>query len=215
MRVEGKRDSHAPMTLVTQISKCSICADRFAQTATRHRPRPVPWFQAGTPIMVAGQAPGMRVHEVGKPFWDRSGDRLRDWMGVTRDQFYDRALVSVLPTAFCFPGYNAKGADLPPPRICWDTWHEQVLAQMGAPKISLIIGKYAIERHLGLRGALRDIVADWRAHPPGVFVLPHPSWRNNGWLRQNPWFETDLVPALQAIIRETIADATANTAENG
>ncbi len=202
------------MDLVTQISKCRICADRFAKTATQHRPRPVPWFQAGTPIMVAGQAPGMRVHKAGKPFFDRSGDRLRDWMGVTSDQFYDRGLVSVLPTAFCFPGYNTKLADLPPPRICWDTWHEQVLAHMGRPQISLIIGKYAIERHLGLRGALTDIVADWRTRPPGVFVLPHPSWRNNGWLRKNPWFETHLVPALRKDVKAAIALSQPDTAEN-
>jgi uracil-DNA glycosylase len=201
------------MDLVTQISKCTICTDRFAQTATRHRPRPVPWMRAGTPIMVAGQAPGLRVHEAGKPFWDRSGDRLRDWMGIDRDQFYDRHLVSVLPTAFCFPGYNAKGADLPPPRICWETWHEQALAFMGGPKISVIIGKYAFERHLGLRGTVTDIVADWRVHAPGVFVLPHPSWRNNGWLRKNPWFESELIPALRLAISEAITPTRPNRTE--
>lgn len=149
----------------------------------------------------------MRVHQEGKPFWDRSGDRLRDWMGITREQFYDRELLSVLPTAFCFPGYNAKGADLPPPPICWDTWHDAALAEIGQPQISLIIGKYAIDRHLGQRGALSELVANWRDRAPRVFVLPHPSWRNNGWLRKHPWFETELIPALQSTIAGIIARA--------
>ena len=193
--------------LTQKIQACTLCADRFALTATQHRPRPVPWFRQGTPIMVAGQAPGMRVHKEGKPFWDRSGDRLREWMGVTKDQFYDRALVSVLPTAFCFPGYDAKGSDLPPPKICWETWHAEALNEIGKPKVSLIIGKYAIERHLGLRGAINDIVSDWRIRAPSTFVLPHPSWRNNGWLRKNPWFETDVLPALQAAIQRVLVPA--------
>ncbi|MEJ6403812.1 uracil-DNA glycosylase family protein [Yoonia sp. 2307UL14-13] len=183
--------------LTAEIRKCRQCADRFAATATQHYPRPVPWFRRGTPIMVAGQAPGMRVHKEGKPFWDRSGDRLREWMGISRDQFYDRDLVSVLPTAFCFPGYDAKGADLPPPPICWDTWHDRALAEIGKPKIALIVGTYAIRQHLGLKGSLTDIVADWRDYAPEVFVLPHPSWRNNAWLKKNAWFAGDLVPALQ------------------
>ena len=191
--------------LTARIRNCTICADRFAQTATRHRPRPVPWFRPHPPILVAGQAPGMRVHEAGKPFWDRSGDRLRSWMGISRDQFYDRDLVSVLPTAFCFPGYDAKGSDLPPPPVCWETWHGEVLAQIGQPAVQLIIGKYAIARHLGERGPLSEIVARWRERAPGVFVLPHPSWRNTGWLRKHPWFEAELVPVLQKAIQGALA----------
>ena len=155
--------------------------------------------------MVAGQAPGMRVHNEGKPFWDPSGDRLRDWMGISQDQFYDRELVTVLTTAFCFPGYNARGADLPPPRICWETWHDRALAEIGKPQVSLIVGKYAIERHLNLKGPLTKIVTDWRDHAPDVFVLPHPSWRNNAWLKKNPWFETDLLPVLRRRIAEIVA----------
>jgi len=190
--------------LTQKIDACRLCADRFALTATQHQPRPVPWFRPNTPILVAGQAPGMRVHKEGKPFWDRSGDRLRAWMGVTSDQFYDRDVVSVLPTAFCFPGYDAKGADLPPPRICWETWHTEAIAQIGKPQVSLIIGKYAIERHLGLRGRVTDIVADWQARVPGTFVLPHPSWRNGGWLRKNPWFERDVLPLMQVAIKSAL-----------
>ncbi|WP_342076877.1 uracil-DNA glycosylase family protein [Yoonia sp. SS1-5] len=190
--------------LINEINGCRLCADRFAQTATQHRPRPVPWFGQDPAILVAGQAPGMRVHVEGKPFWDRSGDRLRDWMGIDRATFYDRAVVSVLPTAFCFPGYDAKGADLPPPAICWETWHARALDHIGTPGLRLLIGAYAIRRHLGLRGSLSDIVGHWRDHAPGTFVLPHPSWRNTGWLRKHSWFETDLLPALQKAVQDAL-----------
>ena len=188
------------MDLTDRIHACRLCADRFAATATQHRPRPVPWFRAGTPILVAGQAPGMRVHQAGQPFLDRSGDRLRDWMGLRADQFYDRALVSVVPTAFCFPGYDSKGADLPPPPLCWETWHDAVLAEIGRPQLSVIVGSYAIRRHLDLRGSVSAIVAGWRALPPGVFALPHPSWRNNAWLKKNPWFGDEVLPALKTAV---------------
>jgi uracil-DNA glycosylase len=154
--------------------------------------------------MIAGQAPGMRVQQSGKPFDDRSGDRLRDWMGLDRDAFYDRELVSFVPTAFCFPGYNAKGSDLPPPPICWETWHADVLTHIGSPKLRIIIGQYAIKRHLGLKGPLTPIIADWRNHPIGTFVLPHPSWRNTGWLKKNPWFETEIMPVLRQTVRTIV-----------
>ncbi len=153
---------------------------------------------------MAGQAPGLRVHEAGRPFLDRSGDRLRDWMGIEADTFYDRSLVSVLPTAFCFPGYSAKGSDLPPPPLCWETWHGRVLEEIGDVPLRLIIGSYAIRRHLGLKGPVTEIVRGWHAHAPGTFVLPHPSWRNNAWLKRHPWFEDDLLPALQAAVRDAL-----------
>ncbi|RDW11710.1 uracil-DNA glycosylase family protein, partial [Paracoccus thiocyanatus] len=117
-------------SLSREISACRLCAPRFAQTATRHRPRPVTWFQPGARILVVGQAPGMRVHEAGRPFADRSGQRLREWMGVTEAQFYDRARVAIVPMAFCFPGYDAKGSDLPPPPICAQTWRARVMAEL-------------------------------------------------------------------------------------
>lgn len=188
-----------------KISACRICADQFAVTQTRHAPRPVAWFQAGTPILIAGQAPGLRVHESGVPFLDRSGDRLRDWMGLEKDLFYDKALVSFLPTALCFPGYDAKGADLPPPRVCWETWHSAALAHIGVPQVRLIIGSYAIARHLGRKEPLRDSIADWRNFPKGTFVLPHPSWRNTGWLKRNPVFAQEVLPRLRSAVHEVIA----------
>ncbi|WP_138468447.1 uracil-DNA glycosylase family protein [Poseidonocella sp. HB161398] len=197
-------DSGPDGDLPGRISACRLCAPRFAATATRHAPRPVPWFRPGTRILVAGQAPGMRVHEAGKPFFDRSGDRLRDWMGIDAATFYDRSLVSVLPTAFCFPGYDARGADLPPPPVCWETWHGAVLEEIGPVPLRLVIGGYAIKRHLGLKGPLSGIVSGWRAHAPGTFVLPHPSWRNNAWLKRNPWFEAELLPALRSAVRDAL-----------
>lgn len=188
-----------------KISACRLCAACFAATKTRHAPRPVAWFQADTPILIAGQAPGMRVHESGMPFLDRSGDRLRDWMGIDKDTFYDRSLVSFLPTALCFPGYDAKGADLPPPTVCWETWHHQAMAHIGQPQVRLIIGSHAIARHLGRKGPLNAIIADWRSFPEGTFVLPHPSWRNTGWLKRHPQFVEEVLPVLQSTLRRVIA----------
>jgi uracil-DNA glycosylase len=192
--------------LAEEIGRCTICAGRFAATATGHAPRPVVWFGPSPRVLIASQAPGLRVHEHGMPFWDRSGDRLRDWMGIDRATFYDRSRVSVLPTAFCFPGYDAKGADLPPPAVCWRTWHARSLAAIGDWRLRLIVGGHAIRRHLGLKGPVAAAVADWRAHAPTTFLLPHPSWRNNAWLGANPWFEAEVVPALRAAVGRALAE---------
>jgi len=148
---------------------------------------------------VAGQAPGQRVHESGRPFDDRSGDRLRDWMGNDAAQFYDRRHIAVLPMAFCFPGYDAKGSDLPPPKLCGATWHEKVMAALGEVELILLVGGYAQKWHLG-PGTAKSVTAtvqNWRAVAPRIIPLPHPSWRNTGWLKKNPWFASDLLPVLQ------------------
>lgn len=195
--------------ITKDISACRICTTRFAMTKTEHAPRPVAWFSKSTPILIAGQAPGMRVQHSGRPFDDRSGDRLRNWLGLISDTFYDTTFVSFVPTAFCFPGYDAKGADLPPPPICWDTWHELVLAHIGPPRLRIIIGQYAIARHLGRKGPLSQIIGDWRSFPHGTFVLPHPSWRNSGWLRKNPIFENDVLPELRAQIDVLLSERNA------
>ena len=186
-----------------RISACRLCAPRFAATATRHAPRPVTWFAPGARILVVGQAPGMRVHQSGRPFTDRSGDRLRDWMGVDRDTFYDRARIAITPMAFCFPGYDARGSDLPPPRVCAETWHDAVDATL-APTLTLLVGAYAQRRYLGTRASLTDTVRGWRDHLPDILPLPHPSWRNTGWLRKNPWFESDLLPVLRTRVAEAL-----------
>jgi len=185
---------------------CTICAARFAATATRHRPRPIVWFAPEARILIAGQAPGMRVHEAGKPFWDASGVRLRDWLGLEEDVFYDQSRVAIVPMGFCFPGYNAKGSDLPPPPVCARTWRAQALAMVPDVRLTLLIGGYAMKYHLEGFTKVTDAVAGWRDHPPGVFALPHPSWRNTGWLKKNPWFEAEVVPRLRASVKDVLHD---------
>jgi len=156
-------------------------------------------------MLIAGQAPGMRVHEAGKPFWDRSGDRLREWLGIDSEVFYDRTRIAVVPMAFCFPGYDAKGSDLPPPSICKATWHDRVMAELGSVPLTVLVGGYAHKWHLGKRGGVTETVADWRDHAPRVFPLPHPSWRNTGWLKKNPWFASDLLPELRRTVKDVLA----------
>lgn len=198
--------AHALDDLKAEVAGCTLCAGRFAATATRHTPRPVPWFGPNPRILVAGQAPGMRVHEAGKPFLDASGDRLRDWMGVSAEEFYDLTRISVLPMAFCFPGYDAKGSDLPPPPLCRATWHDRVMAGLGEVPLTLAIGGYSQNFFLGAaaKGGVTQTVMAWREHAPRLLPLPHPSWRNTGWLRKNPWFEAELVPVLRARVREVL-----------
>lgn len=196
--------SQSLQTLTAEISACRICADRFAATATAHGPRPVPWLSEQAPILVAGQAPGMRVHQSGKPFDDPSGDRLRAWMGIDREIFYDRRKVTVLPMAFCFPGYDARGSDLPPPPVCARTWRDAALAAMGQVRLTLLIGAHAQKWHLGARPVTERVRA-WRDATPHALPLPHPSWRNTGWLKKNPWFEEEVVPWLQTRIADLLA----------
>lgn len=193
--------------LAAEIAVCRICAARFAATATAHAPRPVLWHGAEARLLIAGQAPGMRVHLSGRPFTDPSGDRLRDWLGLTEAEFYDRSRVAILPMAFCFPGYDAKGADLPPPPICAQTWRTRVLAEHRKVQLVLAVGGAAIRWHLADRRPVTEVVADWRAAlPRGIIPLPHPSWRNTGWLKRNPWFATDLLPVLRARVRTLMED---------
>ncbi|MGI3163365.1 uracil-DNA glycosylase family protein [Pseudooceanicola sp. 200-1SW] len=191
--------------LLTQIRACRLCAPRFAATRTAHRPAPVVWLDSRARILVAGQAPGIQAHEKQRPFDDRSGDRLRDWMGVTKGEFYDLANLAFLPAAFCFPGYDAKGSDLPPPAICAQTWHDRVMAGLPDLRLTLLIGAYSQRFHLGTRAPLTQTVAGWRDHLPGALPLPHPSWRNTAWLKRNPWFETDLLPVLRAAVRKALS----------
>ncbi len=194
----------SPGNLAERIRDCRLCAPGFARTATRHEPRPVVWFRPGARILVAGQAPGLRVHRAGRPFADASGRRLRAWMGVTEGEFYDLARVAVVPMAFCFPGYDARGADLPPPPLCAATWHREVMAALPGLVLRILVGGAAQRWHLGTAAGVTATVRGWRALAPEVFPLPHPSWRNTGWLRRNPWFEAELVPALRAAVREAL-----------
>ena len=190
--------------LSEEIAVCRLCAARFAATHTAHAPRPVPWLSAAAPILVAGQAPGMKVHARGRPFDDPSGVRLRNWMGLDEATFYDRAKIAVLPMAFCFPGYDARGADLPPPPVCARTWRARALAAMPQVRLTLLIGGHAQRWHLGAM-PVTERVRRWRETAPRVLPLPHPSWRNTAWLRRNPWFEAEVVPWLRARVAEVLA----------
>jgi len=192
------------MRLQDEISNCKICADRFAATASCHKPRPVVWFDAKPRILIAGQAPGMRVHKSGRPFTDPSGDRLRDWLALDETAFFDRSQVAIVPMAFCFPGYDAKGSDIPPPKVCGDTWHTRVMDELGNPPLTVLVGGYAHRWHMGRRAGVTETVQGWRDHAPRVFPLPHPSWRNTGWLKKNPWFEAELLPQLRTAVKDAL-----------
>jgi len=194
--------------LWTRVRACRICRDSPDGLPLPHEPRPVLVPSSTARILIAGQAPGLRVQESGIPFDDRSGDRLRDWLGVDRTQFYDPANFAILPMGFCFPGYNASGHDLPPRRECAPAWRDQIMDLMPQVDLLLLLGMHAQAWHLGSArpATLGETVADWRAiyernTSPRVIPLPHPSWRNTGWLKRNPWFEADLLPVLR---RETM-----------
>lgn len=193
------------MPVQDRLTRCTLCADRFAATATAHRPKPVVWFRPGARLLICSQAPGLRAHTSRIPFDDPSGDRLRDWLGLDRAAFYDRDRVAIVPMGFCFPGYDAAGSDLPPPAICRQTWHDEVLSHVGQVPLKLVIGGYAQKYHLGTRTGVTETVRGWRDHWPSVLPLPHPSWRNTAWLKKNPWFGSEVLPALRARVQEVIA----------
>ncbi len=129
-------------------------------------------------------------------------------MGISRDVFYDKSRIAITPMGFCFPGYDAKGSDLPPPKICAETWGDRVDAALTNVPLTLVVGGYAQARHLGGKSGVTTTVASWRDHAPQLFPLPHPSWRNTGWLKKNPWFEADLLPALRACVSKVLAQPT-------
>lgn len=197
------------------IAACRICRDAPARGPADqlpHEPRPVVVMSSSARILISGQAPGLRVHESGLPFNDASGDRLRQWLGVTREQFYDPNLFAIVPMGFCFPGYDAHGSDLPPRRECAPRWRREVIDAMPQVDLVLAIGQYAQSWHLGSRrsSTMTETVRNWRAHlgsniGPPVLALPHPSWRNTGWLKKNPWFTEDVLPVLRERVSKLIA----------
>jgi uracil-DNA glycosylase len=190
-------------SLLKQVRSCTTCAAHLPAGV-----RPVVQVAAGARILIAGQAPGRKVHESGVPFDDASGERLRQWLGVDRDVFYDPSIVAILPMGFCYPGTGSAG-DLPPRRECAPLWREPLLAAMPNIELTLVIGRYAMDWHLpDMKSAsLTEIVKDWRSHWPNILPLPHPSPRNNIWLKANPWFAHDVVPVLQARVAEILAGA--------
>ncbi len=195
-----------------KIAACRVCVETPLGKPLPHEPRPVAYLSATARLAVCGQAPGTRVHATGIPFNDPSGDRLRDWMGVDRDTFYDTSRIAIVPMGFCFPGLDAKGGDLPPRRECAATWHDRVFAAMPQIELVIAVGQYAQAYHLKAerRGSLTATVAAWREIwerdvAPRVLPLPHPSWRNTAWLKRNPWFEADVLPVLRAEVGRLVA----------
>ena len=197
--------------LTAKVLACRICVENPVGRPLPHEPRPVLRPSSGARILLAGQAPGTKVHISGMPFTDASGDRLRSWLGVSAEEFYDTEKFAIVPMGFCFPGQDAKGADLPPRRECAPAWRTPLMALMPRVDLVLTIGTYAQSWHMGTarRSSLTETVMDWRAvwdaaTSPKVLPLPHPSWRNTGWLKQNLWFEMDLLPFLRSEIRYRI-----------
>jgi uracil-DNA glycosylase len=187
-------------SLIDEVRACAICAPDLP-----HGTRPVVQLHPKARLLIAGQAPGRKVHESGTPFDDASGERLRQWMGVTREVFYDPKLVAILPMGFCYPG-TGKSGDLPPRPECAPAWREQLMRRLRHVEVTLVIGQYAQAYHLNeKKTSLTENVRNWRKHWPSTVPMPHPSPRNNIWLRKNPWFETDLLPMLRERIAEVLS----------
>lgn len=179
--------------LVTRAQGCRVCTDHLP-----HGPRPVFSIAPTARLLIVGQAPGRRVHETGIPWNDPSGDTLRDWLGMTREQFYDGSNIAIVPTGLCYPG-TVKGSDLPPRPECAPLWHQPMRDAMPSIQLTLLIGAYAQAYYLGKRRGrtLADTVAAWRDCVPEFFPLPHPSPRNRLWFNRHSWFEQAVLPALR------------------
>ncbi len=192
--------TEALQQILKEIRSCTIC-----ESDLPHAPRPVLVADSRAVILIAGQAPGRKVHETGIPWNDPSGDRLRAWLGLDRKQFYDRSKIAIVPMGFCFPGTGPSG-DYPPRPECRRTWHERLLPLLRNIKLRIIVGSYAQSFHLPQqeRWTLTQTVAAWRQFAPGCFPLPHPSPRNQLWLRRNPWFEREVLPALREAVRQIL-----------
>jgi uracil-DNA glycosylase len=188
--------------LLDEIRSCRACAAEFD-----HEPRPVVRVRSETRILLCGAAPGRRVHESGLPFDDPSGDRLRRWMGIDRTTFYDHPAIGVAGMAFCYPGTDPHGGDIPPPVRCAALWRARLLAVLPRVELTVLAGRPAQAWSLGAAAgaSMGETVRRWRGWLPGVFVAPHPSWRNTAWLRSNPWFEAEAVPWLRGRVAELLA----------
>jgi uracil-DNA glycosylase len=201
-------------SLVEGIRACRICLEHPCGSPLPHEPRPVLRVSSTARLLVASQAPGTKVHQTGLPFNDVSGDRLRAWMGISREIFYDETRVAIVPMGFCFPGQDASKADLPPRRECRKTWHDTLFRHLPQFSCILAIGRYAQEYHFARIGrplprTLRvdEIVRrgpELCGAESKIIALPHPSWRNNAWLTRNPWFEAEILPVLRSEVARAI-----------
>jgi uracil-DNA glycosylase len=189
-------------SLAREARACRLCAAELPLG-----PRPVFRLHAEARLLIVGQAPGTRVHESGIPWNDRSGDRLRDWLQLDRERFYDERKVAILPMGLCYPGVDAKGGDRPPMAICAPTWHPRLRPLLPQVRLTLLVGLYAQRHYLGAgrRQSLGQTVRDFAAYLPEFLPLPHPSWRNTAWLKRNAWFESELLPPLRERVATLLA----------
>ncbi|KZN45057.1 uracil-DNA glycosylase family protein [Pseudoalteromonas luteoviolacea] len=186
------------MTLLDDIAACRLCQAHFD-----HIPSPVIQGSKKAKILIAGQAPSLTVHKTGKPFNDASGKKLRSWLGVTELQFYDPALFAIVPMAFCYPG-RGKSGDKAPPKLCAKTWRETVLSEFNHIQLTVLIGQYAQAYHLDSFTNVTDTVRQWQSYMPTQIPIPHPSPRNHHWLKLNPWFEINAIPALKSRVSDIL-----------
>lgn len=187
--------------LLKDIRACTVCAAHLPLG-----PRPVVRAKPSARLMIIGQAPGTRVHESGIPWDDRSGERLRDWLQMSPDVFYDEGKVAIMPMGFCYPGVNDKGGDLPPRPECAPLWHDKLLKQLPNIELTLLIGQYAQKRYLGKARSktLTETVRQFEKHAPAIIPLPHPSWRTTGWQKKNTWFDAELLPVLRSKVASLV-----------
>lgn len=187
--------------LLKQVRACRLCESHLP-----YGPRPVLRAASSARLLIVGQAPGRRVHETGIPWNDPSGERLRDWLQLDREQFYDENRIAIIPTAFCYPG-TGPGGDLPPRSECAPLWHPRLLRQLPNLRVALLIGSYAQAYYLGDRRkrTLTETVRAWRDYQPDYMPLPHPSPRNQSWLKRNPWFDAEVIPRLRGMVREAVS----------
>lgn len=210
MNEVAPRDFETPFDcdlFLQEMRACRLCHEQLP-----FEPKPVFQLSPNARLLLVGQAPGMRAHLTGTPFNDPSGDRLRKWLGVTREQFYDPDLFALLPMGLCYPGVNARGGDNPPCKTCGPFWHPQTRPYLPNIKLTLLVGQYAHAYYLKEKRApsLTQTVASWRDYLPDFLPLPHPSWRNTGWLKKHPWFEQDVIPFLQEKIQHYLTSEPAH-----
>jgi uracil-DNA glycosylase len=187
-------------TLLKEVRACTLCADHLPLG-----PRPVVRMTPSARLMIIGQAPGTKVHETGIPWNDPSGERLRDWMQINPDHFYDDQKVAIMPMGFCYPGRNPKGGDMPPRPECAPTWHDRLRVHLPNLTLTLLVGSYAQRRYLGSGQTMTQAVRNFQHHlQAGILPLPHPSWRTVAWQRKNPWFDTDVLPLLREKVAQTL-----------
>ncbi len=198
MKARQEKTSETLAALLAKVRACSACAG-----ALPLGPRPILQLSTSATILVASQAPGLKVHQTGVPFSDVSGDRLREWMGLSADEFHDEKRIAILPMGFCYPG-RAGGGDAPPRPECAHLWRDQLLQSLPHVRLTLLVGSYAQQHVLG-PGALAPRVRNFRDYLPDSFPLPHPSWRSRMWEEKNPWFAEDVLPALRSAIERALS----------